>query len=481
MENSLIKKIKILVTICIIAMLSACNESFLDLAPISQANVNSFYKTQSDFETAIVSVYDSWQNIVPGDWTRMTEFRGDTYHRFNYVEYEISSNIWLLNSTLSYWKNFYKVVSNANIILDKIDNINSFEETTKNRIKAEARFFRAEAYFALVRFFGAVPLVKHEINSIEALDIGRTDVFEIYNLIEDDFKFAIDNLPEIVSDQEYGRVTKYAAEGELARVFITLSGKVYNQNRWAEAKPLLEDILFNSPYEFAETYQEIFADDGSNEKGKEIIFSILFKAGNEGEATSYANAFIGKFGEVARHVQFENGLVESYESGDIRKDVNIVDNYLALDINQWIDGHWINVKFDYLYDIGSKNSGMDWPMLRYTDAYLLYAEALAEISGNVPEQSLEILNKVRNRAGLNLLTQIDIPDINAFRMAMEKERRCELMFECVRWFDLVRTGRAVEVLNALGKNADDTWLLFPIPQSEIDKVGSDILPQNPGY
>ena len=66
-------------------------------------------------------------------------------------------------------------------------------------------------------------------------------------------------------------------------------------------------------------------------------------------------------------------------------------------------------------------------------------------------------------------------------MALEKERRSELMFECVRWFDLVRTGRAVDVLKALGKNADKNWLLFPIPQTEIDKLGSNLLPQNPGY
>jgi hypothetical protein len=64
---------------------------------------------------------------------------------------------------------------------------------------------------------------------------------------------------------------------------------------------------------------------------------------------------------------------------------------------------------------------------------------------------------------------------------MEEERRCELLFECVRWFDLVRTGRAVDVLKGIGKNASDTWLLYPIPQTEIDKMGKDKLPQNPGY
>jgi hypothetical protein len=106
---------------------------------------------------------------------------------------------------------------------------------------------------------------------------------------------------------------------------------------------------------------------------------------------------------------------------------------------------------------------------------------LSEIANGVPSQSLDILNNVRNRAGLTSLTATNVPNIAAFRLAMEKERRSELMFECVRWFDIVRTGRAVDLLKAIGKNANDTWLLFPIPQTEIDKVGKDILPQNPGY
>ena len=464
-----------------ILLISSCGESFLDLAPISNANLNSYYTTESDFETAIIGVYDSWQDIIPVYWTLYTEFRSDTYDRFNLIEYEISSNSWSLFTPIDMWEALYKMISNTNIILDRIEDVSFDDESDKNTIKAEARFFRAEGYFALVRFFGAVPLIEHEITSVEALTIGRTDVDEIYSLIEEDFQYAVDNLPSEVESSEYGRITKYAAEGELARVYITLSGVVYEKDRWADALPLLKDIVYSSPYAFSETYEEIFADDGSNEKGEEIILSVLFKEGAEGEATEYASKFIGKYKESARHTVLENGVADSYESADIRKDVNIVDSYQALDLNTWIDGHWINIKFDYLWDEGSSNSGFDFPVIRYTDMYLLYAETLAEIAGSVPSESLEILNQVRRRAGLTSLNSTDVPDIETFRTAMQKERRSELMFECVRWFDLVRTGTAVDALNAIDKGADDTWLLFPIPQEEIDKVGEDILPQNPGY
>jgi starch-binding outer membrane protein, SusD/RagB family len=115
-------------------------------------------------------------------------------------------------------------------------------------------------------------------------------------------------------------------------------------------------------------------------------------------------------------------------------------------------------------NLANNNSGFDFPVLRYTDVYLLYAETLAEISGNVPSESLDILNEVCNRAGLPSLTTSDVSDIASFRIAMEKERRSELMFECVCWFDLVRTGKAVKAPNALNKGANEKALK---PQTRV--------------
>jgi hypothetical protein len=477
MKNKISNKIKTLFILGIMIVSTSCDESFIDLAPISSPNVEAFYKTQSDFETASIAVYAEWQNLFSTQWTEFNEFRGDTYTHVQYSYREISENQFLLNTTSPMWNRLYSIIAKANILLDKIDAVEKFDEATKNRIKAEARFFRAEAYFALVRFFGGVPLVTHETTSNEALTIVRASVADIFKVIEEDYRFAVDNLPPTVSDANYGRITKYGAEGELARVYITLSGKVYNTNRWTDAKPLLEDILNNSTYKFSASYKEIFASDRSNEKGKEIILSALFKAGGQGEGTEYQRQFVGPYWGYL--TLFEDGVIESYETGDLRKDVNILMSYVDIDGIQRNDP--TNGKFNYGYDPSSRTSGMDFPILRYTDIYLLYAETLSEIANGVPSQSLDILNNVRNRAGLTSLTATNVPNIAAFRLAMEKERRSELMFECVRWFDIVRTGRAVDLLKAIGKNANDTWLLFPIPQTEIDKVGKDILPQNPGY
>jgi len=463
----------------IIAMLVSCSEEFIDLAPISSANVNTYFIKQSDFESGIIPVYSAWRELHNLHYTTWTELRGDTYTYNDYWYREISFNDFGLNTTSRLWDPHYLIIARANIILDRIDEVENFDENIRKRIKAEARFLRAEAYFGLVRFFGAVPLTLKETSAKEALKLGRAPVSEIFKAIEDDYLFAIANLPPTVPANEYGRATSYAASGQLARVYITLSGKVYNKSRWADAKPLLENILFNSPYKFSTTYEKIFAKDGSNEKGEEVIWSAIFSEGSGGQPTSYFEQFIGMYHS---NKSFEPGAIESYENGDIRKAVNIAPNFTIYDTGVFIDEP-TNIKFAYKFDKATKTHGADFPVLRYTDAYLLYAETLAEMAGNAHAESLLILNKVRNRAGLPSLTTTDVPNIAAFRKALERERRSELMFECTRWFDLVRWGRAVDVLSALPgkKNVNETWLLYPIPQTEIDKVGKDLLPQNPGY
>jgi hypothetical protein len=459
-------------------MLVSCSENYIDLAPISSASTKNFYKTQSDFQTAIWSVYRDWHDWYNRMLTEFLEFRGDTYAGTGYNYIQISTNNFTdMNALSGPWGSFYKTIADANIILDRIENVD-FDAAVKNRIIGEARFARGLSYFNLVRFFGAVPLVLHEISGREALTYGRAPIDNILAQIESDFKFAAANvIQNIKLEDSFGLWHKYAVEGELARFYMTVSGAVYKQNRWTDAKPLLEDILNNSPFGFSDTFEEIFADDGSGEHSKEIILSVVYKAGagnishrdyqEQFNITGQTNAIL------------EAGVIESFEEGDVRRDISVATGGYNLN-GQWID-KTINVKFDWGYDRATNTSGMDSYHLRYTDVQLMYAETLVEIAGSVTDQALALLNKSRVRAGLRALTAAEVPDIAAFRLAMEKERRSELMFECVRWFDLVRTGRAVEVLNALGKNANENWLLFPIPQAEIDKVGKQILPQNPGY
>ncbi|WP_332369797.1 RagB/SusD family nutrient uptake outer membrane protein [Spirosoma telluris] len=116
----------------------------------------------------------------------------------------------------------------------------------------------------------------------------------------------------------------------------------------------------------------------------------------------------------------------------------------------------------------------NWIVLRYADVLLMYAEALIE--QNQTTLALPYLNQVRKRAGL--ADRIDLSQSDA-RLAIEQERRIELAFEGHRWFDLLRTGRALTLMRATGKTLSERDLLFPIPQQQIDI--NPLLKQNPGY
>ncbi|RRA97979.1 RagB/SusD family nutrient uptake outer membrane protein [Larkinella rosea] len=451
---------------------TACQEDFIDLNPISSANLNSFYKSQKDFETAIVGVYNIFQGVHSTMWTEYNEFRGDTYTHIMYSYAEISNNAFQSNTTSTMWNTMYQMITYSNLILDRIDAV-SMDEAVKARIKGEAQFFRAYGYFALVRIFGDVPLVLKEVSTSEALQIGRSPIKEVYGQITKDLTAAIGVLPATLTAAQNGRVSKQAAEVELARAYLTMSGIPLKENHWADAKPLLESVIKSGQYAFAPTYAEIFSLE--NERGKEVILGAKFKIGGIGESTQYQRQFNPAYGG---NPVFEKGVYESYEAGDIRRDFNIAKEFTTLEGTKIAALN--NTKFDYGYDRASTESGMDFPVQRYTDVLLLYAEVLSEVDGKVNTESLVLLNQVRKRAGLKDLTSAQVPDLASFRVAMQKERRSELMFECVRWFDLVRTGTAVEALKAIGLNANDNWLLFPLPQTEIDKM-QGVLKQNPGY
>lgn len=172
-------------------------------------------------------------------------------------------------------------------------------------------------------------------------------------------------------------------------------------------------------------------------------------------------------------------LASSYEEGDTRRDATIIfrgetlwDGFL---VAETVSNPMYNQKAYVSKTMESFNGG-DWEsnknvrILRYAEVLLMNAEAALKIGGD----ALTPLNLVRNRAGLEGLNTVTQQDV-------WKERRWELAFEHDRFFDLVRQGRAGQVLRAHGKNfVDGKNELFPIPQAQID-LSKGKLTQNPGY
>ncbi|MEY8722964.1 RagB/SusD family nutrient uptake outer membrane protein [Bacteroides stercorirosoris] len=457
----------ILFILCAVFCLSSC-EAFLDLSPDSQPNANDFYKTESDFNGAVIACYQTLRSY-PTMVLDVLEYRSDNMFMPSFTsgsqdKYEI--NHFQDNKTNSLiadiWKNSYSAISRCNVMVDRIQGA-GINADKKIQFESEARFIRAFHYFNLVRLFGKVPLVIHEITDEEALKTPREDINNVYEQIITDLNFAL-QLPGSYDDSDLGRVTAKAAEALLAKVYLT-------NGKYAEAKVSLGNIITNGKYDLLTDIKDVF--DVNNEMNKEILFAVKYSKslidGGHGMWLSLSDVTLAHFSSV---------LKEAYNANDKRAEL----------IQYKKSGStYLPVKFYDTQDASTNQVGNDFIILRYSDVLLMYAEVLNELNFNTDITSKEsgfyYLNKVRNRAGLPALSSVEVPSQEEFKKAILRERYLEFPLEGNRWFDLVRTGTVKETIkSAYDIDVPDFRLIFPIPSAEVEKVNNpDILPQNPEY
>lgn len=457
----------ILFILCAVFCLSSC-EAFLDLSPDSQPNANDFYKTESDFNGAVIACYQTLRSY-PTMVLDVLEYRSDNMFMPSFTsgsqdKYEI--NHFQDNKTNSLiadiWKNSYSAISRCNVMVDRIQGA-GINADKKIQFESEARFIRAFHYFNLVRLFGKVPLVIHEITDEEALKTPREDINNVYEQIITDLNFAL-QLPGSYDDSDLGRVTAKAAEALLAKVYLT-------NGKYAEAKVSLGNIITNGKYDLLTDIKDVF--DVNNEMNKEILFAVKYSKslidGGHGMWLSLSDVTLAHFSSV---------LKEAYNANDKRAEL----------IQYKKSGStYLPVKFYDTQDASTNQVGNDFIILRYSDVLLMYAEVLNELNFNTDITSKEsgfyYLNKVRNRVGLPALSSVEVPSQEEFKKAILRERYLEFPLEGNRWFDLVRTGTVKETIkSAYDIDVPDFRLIFPIPSAEVEKVNNpDILPQNPEY
>lgn len=461
--NNLLRSITISLTA--ICLLSGCQKNFLDLKPLSQPNADNFYRTANDFGNAVNGAYDNLQtsNQYGGDFNTLLEARSD-----NVVDIDPSSNAGLrynidrfieptTNSILrDTWGSLYAGVNRTNLILDKIDAVD-FDATLKARYKGEAQFIRGLLYFNLVRLWGNVPLVLTGGTTSDARGYKRNEVNEVYAAIEKDLTAAATNLPATYTGANVGRATSGAAKSLLAKVLIT-------EKKYAEAVAYLRDVITSGTYRLLTNPGDPFL--VANKNNAEMVFAVKYrKGGLEGHGLWYGT-------NIGNNI--EPTLRAAYSPEDKR---------LPLVVQVPVPNN-VNVVPRKFYDeFSSANDvGNDFPVLRYADVLLLYAEALNEVGYAATGDAFTSLNAVRTRAGVAAYTAAQLPTKDAFRTAVINERRLELALENDRWFDLVRTGTAIDALKKTGITVPATRLIYPIPQSEIDVYNNPTtFPQNPGY
>ena len=376
----------------------------------------------------------------------------------------------------NFWKAAYKVINRTNTVLGRIDGIEINTELA-NRYKLECKFIRALMYFNLVRVYGDVPLILKEISISESYDILREPKENVYNQIIADLKEAQD-LPVSYSTAEDGRATQGAAKALLANVYMTL-------HKYAEAETILAEIINSGQYSLLENtpgslnidgYKNVFSP--VNHNSKEGIFEIQFLKGGYGEGSNYANNFapensgtnVVAVGGTGGNNIPEMDIYNAYEEGDLRRDFSMsLGYYDNRKNNEWVESRYVCKFMDVPYQ--NNDASNNYPVIRYADVILMYAEALNQ-NGKTAE-ACKYLNMTRRRGFGYQTTETSPVDMQTtdkaqFALMVEQERRVELAFENHRWFDLIRTGRAVEVMRSKGFSLNETNLICPIPQKQID-------------
>ena len=454
---------------------SSCSD-FLEQNPQTDLSENDFYKTADDIHSSLQEgdIYGNWYVFgeIPSDNTR-NQLSGSVTTQNEFDQFYIDTQ----NSMIAnFWKAAYKVINRTNTILGRIDGIEINTELA-NRYKLECKFIRALMYFNLVRVYGDVPLVLKEISISESYDILREPKENVYNQIIADLKEAQD-LPVSYSTAEDGRATQGAAKALLANVYMTL-------HKYAEAETILAEIINSGRYSLLENtpgslnidgYKNVFSP--VNHNSKEGIFEIQFLKGGYGEGSNYANNFapensgtnVVAVGGTGGNNIPEMDIYNAYEEGDLRRDFSMsLGYYDNRKNNEWVESRYVCKFMDVPYQ--NNDASNNYPVIRYADVILMYAEALNQ-NGKTAE-ACKYLNMTRRRGFGYQTTETSPVDLQTtdkaqFALMVEQERRVELAFENHRWFDLIRTGRAVEVMRSKGFSLNETNLICPIPQKQID-------------
>ncbi len=504
---------------------TSCKKDFLDKKPIGVFSDDDVWTDPALAQTFLSNVY----SLVPSgfergdlDWHHSIEtfddFSDDAVSQYPWTPYQfvVNGSVSPTNSPLNAsWLKNYPAIRSANTFLQNIGNVPG-DEALKQRMRGEAQFLRAVFYEELVKVFGGVPIITSPQSLTDELLVERSSYEECIAFLVQQLDSASSVLPNTYSDAEYGRATKGAAMALKARVLLYAG-------RWAEAAAEAKKVMDLNIYELSPNYQQLFI------KGdpKEMIYAKRYNELQTYNGVDYNDFndknqpyFAGGWGSMNP----TQNLVDDYEMSDgllteesplynpFQPFLNREERFYASIIYQgatWkgktIDftnnteysatGYYLKKYLNENQVLYNKGATLDWPLLRYAEVLLNFAEATNEATG--PDQSVyDAVNMIRARGG-----QPDLPlglTQAQLRERIRRERRIELAFEEHRYWDVLRWGLGSQLLNApiygIKKQPDGTFSKFkvvdrvfvdpksrnfPIPQSEIDK--NEKLTQNPGW
>ncbi len=356
----------------------------------------------------------------------------------------------------SFWVSAYSQIYHANAVMEGIQKSSTLSESTRNQLLGEAKFLRAFSYFYLVNQFGDVPLIlntDYKVNTI----MPRTEKSTVYNAIVTDLIDAQTMLSSNYISSERIRPNKEAATTMLARTYLYLG-------KWDLAETEASKVILDSRYRLLGNLDDVFLI-----KSEEAIWQLQSVNKSTAGVNTWEGFLIVPPSPTGRaYYNLYDELVNSFEAGDSRLD-NWSKTYVT-------GGKTFN--FPYKYKIRTVVAPVqEYSMvIRFAELFLIRAEARAQ--QNKVDDACDDLDKIRQRANLsNLPSGLTKEEVLT---AVAQERRVELFGEWGhRWYDLIRTGKALDVLKPLKPEIDQNDLVFPIPLPAMRT--NPFLVQNNGY
>ncbi len=456
--------IKYSILIAIVATTQSCKKDFLNRPPIDTVTSGNFYTTDEEVMAGTAPLYNIvWFDYNDKAFLAFGEARGGNLNsndRTAYIQFAPSATD--VSTLLPGYKAFYKIIAQSNLTMQGIKGATgTASQAVKNMAIAECRTMRAMGYYFLVSNWGAVPIIYDNIGQLDKANVRNT-VEDVWKFIIMDLRYAVNNLP--ATPYQQGRLTKYSAEGLLAKMYLTRAGigasvGSRKQSDLDSAKYFAADVCTNSPYHLLANYADLFksANNNSSNNNAESLFALQWMptgspwgVNNSFQAYMAADPKITQTGDGWGAAQGgSSDLVKYYinhPADSIRRKATLMFNgdfYPDLDQKdggfRMTNNYIANIK-KYVIGAPSDNGGkgafmaayINTYMLRLAEVYLIYAEA---IMGNNPSSSdptaLKYFNAVRDRAGVPEKTSITFNDIF-------QEKRIELAMEGNAWYDILR-------------------------------------------
>ncbi|MCC9167006.1 RagB/SusD family nutrient uptake outer membrane protein [Pontibacter harenae] len=472
------KKLNILLLSLGLLSLGSCGDEFLDAEPITSVTEENFYRTPEDAYRALVGCYDGLQTVwaegvsfpVASEIMSDNAFGGtgnsdgfgyQMLDEFNRLRSPSDQNLFGAN-----WSAYYRAIYRCNMLITKLDQIDwAGNEELRATYEAEARFLRAFLYFDMVRLWGNIPLLTEPSRE----NIPQSSPEEVYAVIAEDLVFAAENLEDVPytaqSPATYGRVTKWAAESLIGRVYLYYTG-YYNQPDLAgvvnktQALAYLEDVIANSGHGLVENFASLWPaaslQNYAGEANKEVVFAVRYTYTSDYNGNTDGNHWMVMLGmrEFASY-PYGNGwgggtvnprLWNAYSEEDTRRAASIIaieEEEIPFENEakqREYTGYYIKKYTPMVDENGNSipvNSGatnfmigqyQDFFSIRYADVLLMAAEL-----GSPNAQSY--FDMVRRRAYQDDFTPLAVNMENIM-----EERRLEFAFEGLRYWDLLRQG-----------------------------------------